>query len=182
MCVCVFATSITAWTFFPDCVCGIALTAMNKSSTVPSICLHIFPTIINLLYQLITFQSFSLCATCRCCYSVFIGVRVLTVSLNRSHRTACWLQACCVSMGKVCLNGICAWFLPEFLIWPTRYAQLSVQEKGTAFCESGCEKNTWYWCFLYKTSGRAREALTLIFNEKGIFTVTDTILLLLEPL
>lgn len=59
--------------FFPDYVCGIVLIAMNKSSAVPSICLHIFPTVINLAYQLITFQSFFLChlqmlllSFCRC--------------------------------------------------------------------------------------------------------------------
>lgn len=56
MCVCLLHLSQLEL-FFPDCVCGIALIAMNNSSAVPSICLHIFPTIINLLYQLITFQS-----------------------------------------------------------------------------------------------------------------------------
>lgn len=145
MCACLLAASITAWTFFPDCVCGIALIAMNKSSAVPSICLHILPTVINLVYELITLQSFSFCATCWCCYSVFVGVQVLTVSLNGSHKTVCWLQACCVSVVKMCcLNDICAWPWPEFLVQPTRdmicSAQLSVQEKGTAFCENECEK------------------------------------------
>lgn len=82
----------------------ITFITVNKPSAVCSKYLHILFAAIDWLYQLVTSQSLSFYATCKCCYPVFRVVQVLTVSFSGSTKTinTHWLQACCVSAALVC--------------------------------------------------------------------------------